>query len=160
MNENRVQFIASEVVEECRRARVTHPPFNSGHEGYAVILEEMDELWDELKKKKALRDYAKIKHEAHQVAAMAICFIDEVGPWAPTRPSGSPAQRGTGLHERTFKDCEGKEFIFETTEEPDALVLRIYDKCYEGRFLRFEERFKRNHKHEVNHFPLPLRRWP
>jgi len=46
-------------------------PFNSTHEGYAVIAEELDELWDDVKsnnRKGAVR-------EAVQVAAMGIRFI-------------------------------------------------------------------------------------
>lgn len=50
-----------------------YPLFNSCHEGYAVILEELDELWDEVKKCK--HDAKNLKAEALQVAAMAIKFI-------------------------------------------------------------------------------------
>ena len=35
-----------EVQEELARAQELHEPFNSAHEGYAVILEELDELWE------------------------------------------------------------------------------------------------------------------
>ena len=35
---------------ELHRASEKHSAFHSGHEGYAVILEELDELWDEVKK--------------------------------------------------------------------------------------------------------------
>ena len=38
------------------RARTKHKPINSAHEGYAVILEELDEFWDEVKKKREMRD--------------------------------------------------------------------------------------------------------
>jgi hypothetical protein len=34
---------------EYERAAARHGAFNSGHEGYAVIREELDELWDEVK---------------------------------------------------------------------------------------------------------------
>ena len=50
--------------------------FNSAHEGYAVLLEEVDELWDEIKKKDA--DYRSMQDEARQVAAMALRFLVDI----------------------------------------------------------------------------------
>ena len=38
-----------EVHTELTRANSIHPQFNSPHEGYAVLLEEVDELWQEIK---------------------------------------------------------------------------------------------------------------
>ena len=49
------------------------PEFASNHEGYAIILEELDELWDELKSKGATRE--DITGEAKQVGAMALRFL-------------------------------------------------------------------------------------
>lgn len=46
--------------------------FNSVHEGYAVLLEEMDELWDDIKANKDPSE------EAIQVAAMALRFLVDV----------------------------------------------------------------------------------
>lgn len=61
---------------EIFRAKQKHPgTFNSKHEGYAVLLEEVDELWDEVKKDGSK---ARMKSEAVQVAAMAIRFINEL----------------------------------------------------------------------------------
>lgn len=51
------------------------PAFNSAHEGYAVILEEMDELWDEIKRKDM--SHEAIRKEAVQVGAMAIRFLTD-----------------------------------------------------------------------------------
>jgi len=48
--------------------------FHSPHEGYAVLLEEVDELWDEVK----ADNVEKARQEAVQVAAMAVRFIMEV----------------------------------------------------------------------------------
>ena len=48
----------------------------SAHEGYAILLEEVDELWDEIKKK--THDYDKMEQEALQVMAMAARFINDV----------------------------------------------------------------------------------
>jgi hypothetical protein len=39
---------------EYERAAARFAPFNTPHEGYAVILEELDELWDEVKSKDGL----------------------------------------------------------------------------------------------------------
>jgi len=47
--------------------------FHSAHEGFSIFDEERDELWDEVKHKP--RDVQKMRHEATQVAAMAIRFL-------------------------------------------------------------------------------------
>ena len=56
------------------RARGKHQPMNSGHEGYAVIAEELDELWDDVKRD----DLPRAQAEAVQVAAMAVAFMVEL----------------------------------------------------------------------------------
>jgi hypothetical protein len=40
---------ATEITAEARRAMDIHPPINTAHEGYAVIKEELDEFWEEVK---------------------------------------------------------------------------------------------------------------
>ena len=50
-----------------------HNPMNSFHEGYAVILEELDELWDEVKLQKP--DFVNLRKEAFHVAAMGLRFV-------------------------------------------------------------------------------------
>ena len=47
--------------------------FNSVHEGYAVILEELDELWDSIKSKESSNK--EVEEEAIQVGAMALRFL-------------------------------------------------------------------------------------
>ncbi len=59
------------VAEELHWAKEKHPPIASVHEGYAVILEEVDEFWDEVKKKKKLRSKSAMREELVQIAAMA-----------------------------------------------------------------------------------------
>jgi hypothetical protein len=49
--------------------------FASMHEGYAVILEELEELWQEIKVKQESRDYEKLRKEALQVSAMALKLV-------------------------------------------------------------------------------------
>jgi len=66
----------TEVIEEFNSARKKHPKFNSAHEGYAVILEEMDELKAEVWKRK--HDPELMRKEAIQVAAMALRFLTDV----------------------------------------------------------------------------------
>mgnify|MGYP001558597287 CR=1 FL=1 len=67
-----------EAVHELDRACSLYPPLGNPHEGYAVILEELDELWDEVKKKQGERSVEKLRKEAVQVAAMALRFIADI----------------------------------------------------------------------------------
>ena len=66
------------ILEEYQRAINKNKPFNSAHEGYAVLLEEVDELWEEVRKKIKERDINKLRGEATQVAAMALRFIIDI----------------------------------------------------------------------------------
>ena len=69
------------VSDEVQRAQSIYGAFASAHEGYAVLLEEMDELKDEVWKSPSKRDYPAMAHEACQVAAMAIRLMIEIaGP--------------------------------------------------------------------------------
>lgn len=78
-----------EIVRELANARAAHAPMNGHHEGYAVILEELDELWEACKVNTHKRSIANIEQaridkraamrkEALQVATMAIRFIEDV----------------------------------------------------------------------------------
>lgn len=67
----------AEVLEEVRNARVNWPRFNSAHEGFAILKEEVDELWDIVKVNQKKRDLVKMRAEAKQVAAMAIRFMGD-----------------------------------------------------------------------------------
>lgn len=58
------------VKAELQRAR-QHPQFNSAHEAYGVLKEEVDEFWDEVKKKSKNRDPANMLLELVQIAAVA-----------------------------------------------------------------------------------------
>lgn len=70
--------ILSEIIIEYEKAKSKYPPFHSYHEGYAVIKEELDELWDEIKKEKStLGPNLKMEKEAIQVSAMAIRFLKD-----------------------------------------------------------------------------------
>lgn len=50
--------------------------FGNTHEGYAVLKEEVDEMWDAIKK----RDTAGAMDEAVQVGAMALRFLFDCAP--------------------------------------------------------------------------------
>lgn len=66
----------AKVRAEVVRAITKFAPFNSAHEGYAVLREEVDELWDDVK-----RDYPQgAVEEAVQVAAMGVRFMMDVKP--------------------------------------------------------------------------------
>lgn len=60
------------IMAEFNAAATNHAPLNSLHEAYAVILEEVDELWQQVKLKQRLRNNANIKTELRQIAAMAL----------------------------------------------------------------------------------------
>jgi hypothetical protein len=71
----------SEVLIETFRAKSLFPQdFVNQHEGYAVLLEEVDELWEEVKKNQKNYDLNRQRKEAIQVAAMAVRFATELTP--------------------------------------------------------------------------------
>ena len=58
-------LVASELID----ARIAHPkPHNSLHEAYAVLLEEVDELWEQVRGKR--RDANRVLSELVQIAAV------------------------------------------------------------------------------------------
>lgn len=90
----------NEVGVELAKARQTHAPMNGHHEGYAVILEGLDGLWDVCKMSTHPRSgsYASVdtlraqkrasmRKEALQIAAMAVRFIEDVCDQPTIRPS-------------------------------------------------------------------------
>ena len=64
-----VSFV-ERVQEELAFAREKYPPFNSFHEAYAVILEEVREFEAEVFRKPEDRDAKRIVEELAQIAAM------------------------------------------------------------------------------------------
>lgn len=57
---------------ELSEAEHLHGPFASLHEGFAVLLEEVEEFWEEVRKKEEHRQYDTIVKELIQVAAVAM----------------------------------------------------------------------------------------
>jgi hypothetical protein len=81
MNDNQgdmLSFAASLALIEAREAELKFGPMTSPHQGYALILEELDELWDHVKQKEGKRDLNRMRDEAIQVAAMALCFVADL----------------------------------------------------------------------------------
>ncbi len=72
--ETRAAVALNLAADELRRAMAKFGPFASAHEGYAVILEELDEMWQEVKHGTP----ARAREEAVQVAAMALRFLVDV----------------------------------------------------------------------------------
>lgn len=70
-----IRTAGEKAIFEAIRATSLFPPFNSYHEGYAVILEELEELKAQIFKHTADRSLEKLTNEATQVAAMAIRFL-------------------------------------------------------------------------------------
>lgn len=75
---SRLERVLSCIGDEVLRAQARFDPFNSPHEGWAVIREELDELWDEVKANRGRMPDAKV--EAIQVAAMAVRYVLDLPP--------------------------------------------------------------------------------
>lgn len=77
---SKLETIINMIRDEYEHALAIHGGFHSAHEGYALILEEMDELWEVVKMKPAEPERQwKMVQEAIQVAAMAIRLIIDCG---------------------------------------------------------------------------------
>lgn len=64
---------------EYERAIAKFPDdFTSPHEGYAILFEEVDELWDEVKGRRDPETMERMKKEAVQVGAMAVKFLVKI----------------------------------------------------------------------------------
>lgn len=71
---SKLDVCIQEILKEYHQATARHGPFHGSHEGYAVLLEEVDELWDEVKANNKQRQ----REEAIQVAAMALRFLTDI----------------------------------------------------------------------------------
>lgn len=71
----------SEVAGELERiqSKFGSAPFHSAHEAYGVLAEEVDEFWDEVKKKRKNRDPELMRAELKQIAAVAIRAMTDLG---------------------------------------------------------------------------------
>lgn len=80
-------LLRAELLAACRK----HAPMHSPHEGYAVIVEEVDELWQRVKCDQGRDKYS--REEALQIAAMGVRYVLDV---APLRPPCALCDRGDG----------------------------------------------------------------
>jgi len=86
---------------EIAGARERHEPIHSLHEGYSVILEELQELWEEVMRKRSLRDHDNIRLELVQIAAVATRVCEDLG-FIDYRGAAGRQRRMVGLgHQRT-----------------------------------------------------------
>jgi hypothetical protein len=63
---------------ELMTSRLRYRPMASAHEGWAVLREEVDELWDEVKRKPSQRNSASMYNELVQIAAMAQRMAEDI----------------------------------------------------------------------------------
>jgi hypothetical protein len=82
INSSRAANLCDAVAAELGRAMIQHGPMHSAHEAYAVILEELEEFWWQVKiNPKKLSPEAQndrlieMRKELLQVAAMAVRAI-------------------------------------------------------------------------------------
>ena len=73
-----MQELLNEIAIEVSRAESLHAPINSVHEGYSVILEELDEFWEQVRLKRADRNPERMRRELIETAAMCIRTIRDV----------------------------------------------------------------------------------
>jgi hypothetical protein len=69
-----VEYVRAELII----AREKYRPMASAHEGWAVLREEVDELWDEVRKKPSQRSTLAMYHELVQISAMAQRMAEDV----------------------------------------------------------------------------------
>ena len=78
-NEKVIDEIQSLIKHEMLKASSKFGAFHNAHEGYAVLLEEVDELWDAVKlNQNNPNREVELQHEALHVAAMALRFLYDV----------------------------------------------------------------------------------
>ena len=70
--------VLAAVAAEAAQAEAKWPAFNSAHEGFAVLLEEVDELKAHVWTNQKRRDLPEMRAEAIQVAAVAVRFARDV----------------------------------------------------------------------------------
>ncbi len=73
-----IDYILQQIDTEYTLATGVHGRFNSAHEGYAVLLEEVEELKAEVFKHAEQRSLSAMRKEAIQIAAMACRFITDI----------------------------------------------------------------------------------
>lgn len=70
--------LLDDVADELRRAEATHPPLNSAHKAYAVILEGLEEYWEQVRLKREERDSEQMRAELIRTAAMCVRAVRDL----------------------------------------------------------------------------------
>lgn len=66
------------VEKEIGKARGKHGKQSSVHEGYAILLEEVDEFWEHVRAKSEKRNYKELLGELVQIASCAQKTAEDV----------------------------------------------------------------------------------
>ena len=77
--EQMLSGVLAEIGVELRSAVQKHASLNSAHEAYAVIAEELDEFWEQVKLKREHRNHFEMRRELIQTAAMCARAIIDLG---------------------------------------------------------------------------------
>lgn len=70
-----MKILASVKYEADRVDKIMQRPYASAHEFYGVLMEEVEELWEEIKKKEEKRDVEHMKKEAIQCMSVLYRFV-------------------------------------------------------------------------------------
>lgn len=102
--------VVTEVMTELEKAMSKHPTgMRSIHEGYAILKEEVDELWDEIKKHKPCSPC--IRKECVQVAAMALRFLLDLKPGQEAEEPIDPLYEAA--HALAFQDSVPVQTVYD-----------------------------------------------
>lgn len=78
VNNPTMENIQKRIYDKMLEAEEKYGEFASGHEAYGVMMEEMEELWNEIKKKPYKRDANTMIIESIDIAAVAIRFAYQI----------------------------------------------------------------------------------
>lgn len=108
-----LESVAAEAVAEADRAAALWPPFNSGLEGYAILLEEVEELKFHVFTNQKRRDLDGMRQEAVHTAAMALRFLYDT--------CGAVSHRRAA--DLAVADADGRK-VFDSAHEGFGFILR------------------------------------
>ena len=108
--------------KEYERSNGLYPMFHSTHEGYAVIKEEVDELWDYIKTDKQI--YPSPEQRAEVIQIMAMCL--KMDKSFDDQPNFHLFE----LAEESF-DTLGVDYIFHSTHEGYAKIKQMVDRLWD-----------------------------
>jgi hypothetical protein len=72
------RIIAGLILKEAERAVELHGDFNSDHEAYGVLMEEVEEVWEQVKRKCGERDRRAMVEELVQIGAVALKWATKI----------------------------------------------------------------------------------